>query len=159
MLALLVNVWMAARIVWTRRKVRATDSPRSPRPPNTTSFSGARGAPLRADYHPLMRIAALYDIHGNAPALEAVLAEVLQGGVDLVVVGGDVVFGPMSRDCLALLAGLDVPVRYIQGNAEVAILDEIAGRISARPLREAMREVARWEADQVRQYAPALESW
>ena len=32
-----------------------------------------------------MRIAALYDIHGNVPALDAVLAEVERAGVDLVV--------------------------------------------------------------------------
>ena len=34
-----------------------------------------------------MRVAVLCDIHGNLPALEAVLAEV---DADLVVVGGDV---------------------------------------------------------------------
>jgi Icc-related predicted phosphoesterase len=36
-----------------------------------------------------MRVAALYDIHGNVPALEAVLAEVRRERVDLVVVGGN----------------------------------------------------------------------
>ena len=40
-----------------------------------------------------MRIAALYDVHGNLPALEAVMAEVDLLDVDLVVVGGDVVRG------------------------------------------------------------------
>ena len=42
-----------------------------------------------------MRVAALYDIHGNLPALEAVLRDVTAAGVDAVVVGGDVVPGPM----------------------------------------------------------------
>ena len=37
-----------------------------------------------------MRVAALYDIHGNLPALEAVLEDVRRAGVDLIVVGGDV---------------------------------------------------------------------
>ena len=37
-----------------------------------------------------MRIAALYDIHGNLPALEAVLREVRQESVDRIVIGGDV---------------------------------------------------------------------
>ncbi len=50
-----------------------------------------------------MRVAAIYDIHGNLPALEAVLQEVRRTGVDQVVVGGDVVPGPMpakpSRPC------------------------------------------------------------
>lgn len=48
-----------------------------------------------------MRVAALYDIHGNLPALEAVLAEVGKEHVDQIVVGGDVVPGPMPRETLA----------------------------------------------------------
>ncbi len=39
-----------------------------------------------------MRIAAIYDIHGNLPALEAALAEVNQASVDCLVIGGDVLF-------------------------------------------------------------------
>jgi predicted phosphodiesterase len=42
-----------------------------------------------------MRIAALYDIHGNLPALEAVLRELEHEGPDMIVVGGDVALGPM----------------------------------------------------------------
>ena len=42
-----------------------------------------------------MRVAAIYDIHGNLPALDAVLAEIRRVGVDRVVVGGDVVPGPI----------------------------------------------------------------
>src|SRR4051794_18849150 len=64
------------------------------------------------------RVAALYDIHGNLPALEAVLRDVHDAGVDLVVVGGDVLPGPMPRECLALLQSLDVPARFIQGNGD-----------------------------------------
>src|SRR5262245_3028653 len=41
------------------------------------------------------RIAALYDIHGNLPALEAVLEELGVLRVDLIVVGGDVLPGPL----------------------------------------------------------------
>jgi Icc-related predicted phosphoesterase len=37
-----------------------------------------------------LRVAALYDVHGNLPALEAVLAEVERASVDLIVFGGDV---------------------------------------------------------------------
>ena len=42
-----------------------------------------------------MRVAALYDIHGNLPALEAVLADVERAAPDLVVTGGDVASGPI----------------------------------------------------------------
>src|SRR6185295_16427569 len=47
---------------------------------------------------PRMRIAALYDIHGNLPALDAVLTEVELLDVDAIVVGGDVVPGPMMAE-------------------------------------------------------------
>ena len=49
-----------------------------------------------------MVVAALYDIHGNLPALEAVFNELRQAEVDHVVVGGDVVPGPMMRETLSL---------------------------------------------------------
>ena len=42
-----------------------------------------------------MRIAALYDIHGNLPALNAVLTELENIQPDLIVLGGDIVSGPM----------------------------------------------------------------
>ena len=69
-----------------------------------------------------MRVAALYDIHGNLPALEAVLEEIRRADVDRVVVGGDVVPGPLSREVLARLLSLEIPVQFIQGNGEVAVL-------------------------------------
>ena len=50
-----------------------------------------------------MRVAALYDIHGNLPALEAVLQDIRQAAVDAIVVGGDVVVGPMSRETVSCL--------------------------------------------------------
>ena len=50
-----------------------------------------------------MRVAALYDIHGNLAALEAVLEEVGSETVDAIVVGGDVLWGPFQSTCLAEL--------------------------------------------------------
>ena len=49
-----------------------------------------------------MRIAALYDIHANLPALEAVLEDIRHAEVDLVVIGGDVVPGPMPRTSISV---------------------------------------------------------
>jgi len=69
-----------------------------------------------------MRVAAIYDIHGNLPALEAVLAEIRRVGVDRIVVGGDVVPGPMPGETIARLLELDIPVHCIQGNGEREVL-------------------------------------
>jgi putative phosphoesterase len=69
-----------------------------------------------------VRIAALYDIHGNLPALEAVLAEVDAAGVDRVLVGGDVVAGPFPAECLDALDALGERVSYVRGNADREVL-------------------------------------
>jgi len=77
-----------------------------------------------------MRIAVVSDVHGNLPALEAVLAEVEADGFDLVVSGGDVVAGPMPRECLDLLGALGPRIRWVMGNADrevVAAWDGAAG--------------------------------
>jgi predicted phosphodiesterase len=65
-----------------------------------------------------LRVAALADVHGNAPALEAVLAEVARERVDLIVFGGDLTWGPLPGETLALVRALDVPARFVRGNAD-----------------------------------------
>jgi len=107
-----------------------------------------------------MRVAALYDIHGNLPALEAVLQELRQADVDQVVVGGDIVPGPMPRETIRRLLDLDLPVQFIHGNGELAILAQIAatrtgvvtywGTTSGAPLPEPFLGIYRWTAQQLR---------
>lgn len=92
-----------------------------------------------------MTIAALYDIHGNLPALEAVLEELEQMGVDQIVVGGDVVLGPMSKECLDKLLEWPLPVHFIQGNCEVSVLAQMEGQAEAF-LPEQVQEAIRWTA-------------
>ena len=106
-----------------------------------------------------MRIAALYDVHSNLPALEAVLADVASSRVDLVVVGGDVIPGPMPAECVERLLRLDVPTRFIRGNGERESLAELAGGASgAVPAR--FREVLRWSAAELSaEQRRALGSW
>ncbi len=65
-----------------------------------------------------MRIAALYDIHGNLPALRAVLAEVAREGVETVVIGGDVAAGPLPRETIEQLMALGGRARFVRGNAD-----------------------------------------
>jgi putative phosphoesterase len=94
-----------------------------------------------------MRVAALYDIHGNLPALEAVLQDIREADAGLIVVGGDVVPGPMPRDTLARLLRLDIPVQFIQGNGETAVLAQMAGDTGAVP--EQARESVRYSAQEL----------
>jgi putative phosphoesterase len=95
----------------------------------------------------LTRVAAIYDIHGNLPALEAVLQDIRQAEVDHVVVGGDVVPGPMPRETLSCLLDLNIPVQFIQGNCEREMLALMADAdTSAVP--ERFRESVRWVGQQ-----------
>lgn len=63
-------------------------------------------------------LAVLYDIHGNLPALEAVLAEAEHEGAERFLLGGD--YGtpsPWPRETLDLLRTLE-PATWIRGNGE-----------------------------------------
>ncbi|MEO6196272.1 MAG: metallophosphoesterase family protein [Thermoanaerobaculia bacterium] len=103
----------------------------------------------------LLQVAAIYDIHGNLPALEAVLQDIRQAGVDRIVVGGDVLPGPMPCETITFLQGLDIPVQFIHGNGDREVLAHGAG-IEAGALPESVREVLRWTA---RQLDPEQERW
>ncbi|HEV2756313.1 MAG TPA: metallophosphoesterase family protein [Actinomycetota bacterium] len=83
------------------------------------------------------RVAALYDVHGNAAALQAVLDEA-RAEADLVVFGGDLAWGPFPREAVALAMDPGVPALYVRGNADrsVAALGE--------EMPEWVAEVTRW---------------
>jgi len=108
-----------------------------------------------------MRVAAIYDIHGNLPALEAVLQEIRheKEKVDHIVVGGDVLPGPLPRETLDRLRDLDPPAHFIYGNGEVAVLQQMAGNeLSAVP--QAFRPIIRWTAQQLHpEHQHWLSSW
>ena len=93
------------------------------------------------------RVAVLCDIHGNVPALEAVLREVRREGVGAVVVGGDLLPGPMPGEALEMLLGLDASVRFLHGNGDREALSLLRGEPSSVP--EAFREGVRWSAEQL----------
>jgi len=117
-----------------------------------------------------MRVAALYDIHGNLPALDAALQDIRRANIDQIVVGGDVVPGPMPRETLGRLLDLDVPARFIHGNGELSILAQMAatrnGSVTywgtttgARP-PESIVEVYRWTAAQLQpNFEAVLKRW
>ena len=74
-----------------------------------------------------MRVAALADIHGNLPALEAVLRELQDEGPDLIVFCGDVASGPMPAETIDVLRRIP-DARFVRGNADRGLVDEFDGR-------------------------------
>jgi len=71
-----------------------------------------------------MRVAVLNDIHGNLPALDAVLADVEEEGVDAIICGGDVVAGPFPVEVYDRLTSLP-GVRFLRGNADRLVTDGV----------------------------------
>jgi predicted phosphodiesterase len=89
-----------------------------------------------------MSVAALYDIHGNLPALDAVIAELERDEPSAVVVGGDVAAGPMPIEVLERLRGLPWPVHWLRGNADRALVMSFDGTVPAE-----LRDHPLWIAD------------
>ena len=77
-------------------------------------------------HSPSYRLAILADIHGNLPALEAVLADLQQfAPLDGLLVAGDTTTGPHQEIVLDRLR--EIGAMIIQGNGEHTILEMAAG--------------------------------
>ena len=87
-----------------------------------------------------MTVAALYDIHANLPALTAVLSNIDVVGPDVIVIGGDVAWGPWPHQTMDVLRELDRDVRWIMGNADRDVFDRETGT---------WRETNDWCADRL----------
>jgi predicted phosphodiesterase len=74
-----------------------------------------------------MRVAVLADIHGNLPALEAVLHDVDAAGADAVVLAGDMTVGPLQTETLDLLTSLGERVIWVRGNCERNLVEVADG--------------------------------
>ncbi len=71
-----------------------------------------------------MRVAAISDVHGNAVALAAVLAELERVQPDLIVSGGDLTWGPLPEETFELARTLNA--RFVRGNADRAVLENLS---------------------------------
>ena len=104
-----------------------------------------------------VRIAVLADIHGNAPALRAVLAQIDRDPADAIVVAGDMVGGPLVRETLELLSARQEQIRWVRGNSEreaVAVYD------GAPPSDDPPGRAAAWSAAALdRRWRDELNSW
>jgi putative phosphoesterase len=81
-----------------------------------------------------LRIAALYDIHGNLHALDAVLAELEAEGIHRIVCGGDLLSPPSAVECLERLRDVDAEVDFVQGNADLLDIPSLAATAEGWPL-------------------------
>ena len=99
------------------------------------------------------------DIHGNLPALDAVLEEIKSAGVERIIVGGDVLPGPMPHETIARLLALDVPVQFIHGNGDRVVRAQMNGQ-EPTEVPEPFRDIIRWTAAQLsREDEQLLASW
>ena len=85
-----------------------------------------------------MRVAALADVHGNAAALEAVLVELDREQPDLIVSCGDLTWGSLPRETVALLEPWRDRILFVRGNSERELLEH----------KLLDSDVARWEHEQ-----------
>ena len=108
-----------------------------------------------------MRIAAIYDIHANLPALEVVLQELHDLKVDHIVVGGDVLPGPMPQETIHTLLDVEIPTVFIHGNGDREVLAQMEGIESDwyRTAPERWREPVRWTAQQLQGNQRLLLNW
>ncbi|MGI8716110.1 MAG: metallophosphoesterase family protein [Solirubrobacteraceae bacterium] len=104
-----------------------------------------------------MRVAVLSDIHGNLPALRAVLGELDSAPADAIVVAGDICGGPLVRAALELLAARAEPVHWIAGNAERETVKQFDGAPTAD---DPPTRADAWSARQLdQQWRDTLASW
>jgi diadenosine tetraphosphatase ApaH/serine/threonine PP2A family protein phosphatase len=87
-----------------------------------------------------MTLALLYDVHGNLPALEAVLDDAAAAGADRYLLGGDyALFGPWPAETVARLEALR-GATWIRGNGERWTADPAQAPLA--PVQEAARACA-----------------
>ncbi len=103
-----------------------------------------------------MRIAVVADVHGNLPALRAVLAELDSLRVDAIVVGGDTAAGPLVQESLELLWARHEPLHWVRGNGERETVDRFDGIEPPQPTSD----WAPWSAQRIdRRWRDRMASW
>lgn len=93
-----------------------------------------------------MRLALIADIHGNLPALDAVLAELDREGVDQLVCLGDVSIGPQPVETLERVRSLGCPV--VMGNWDAWLVEGMP-RLDGGQLAQVLSDTCSWAGSQL----------
>jgi putative phosphoesterase len=104
-----------------------------------------------------MRVAALNDVHGNLPALDAVLRELAFERVDRIVFGGDLAAGPFPRETVEIAGNLP-HAEFVRGNADRYMVEVAEGRAEPQGLVDdwAVAQLGPEHLDFLRSFEPAI---
>ncbi|MGF1644685.1 MAG: metallophosphoesterase family protein [Thiotrichales bacterium] len=107
-----------------------------------------------------MKIAVLSDVHGNVPALAAVLDDIGTWRPDAVIVNGDLVSrGPYSLRCLQMIR-LGFPAAYLlSGNHETFVIGCVDDPPDPESPTYALSTFATWTASQLGDEVEGLRGW
>jgi len=97
-----------------------------------------------------MKIAIISDIHGNVPALEAVLEDIALWQPEKLIINGDVVNrGPYSQKVLELLEGFHPETVFIKGNHEEFVLFAHENPVEKDQFDYHLQSFSQWTAKQL----------
>ena len=96
-----------------------------------------------------MQLAVLSDVHGNQPALEAVLAELEGERLDGIIVAGDFVGGPHPVETMQMLR--DLGAWMIRGNGDNDLIQLRTGRAPAEWSTILQFSLLRWADTRINQ--------
>jgi putative phosphoesterase len=107
----------------------------------------------------MKKIAIITDIHGNSPALNAVLKDISSRDVDQIFCLGDVVgIGPDSNQVLKLLLSRN-DVHFVVGNHDLAVMAAFHGEEAPRGHHKE-RKHHQWLADRINpDYIKLMSNW
>lgn len=107
-----------------------------------------------------MKLAVLSDVHGNVPALDAVLEDIAAWRADVLIVNGDLVSrGPCSLECLLRLREAHPGAHLLTGNHEAYVLHCVDTPADSDSPTHDIDRFARWAAEGLGDAVEELRRW
>jgi putative phosphoesterase len=97
-----------------------------------------------------MKLIVLADIHGNLPALKAVLKDIRDIDVDKILVAGDILGGPFPVEVIRILRDLNASM--IQGNFEGYLMKIYSNPMDSRWYKSKQWSPTYWVYKRLNQY-------